>query len=132
MGIATVGLSVVQLCNEKWCGGNAFPPVHLHFCPTLTLPSSAPKAMFLKYLNSMLKGVAGALEIVGTAVVSYLIFGTSLGISTTASVSWRYNLCVCSSHLHYVLFILGIMVQVLLITSGVWLYSTSPVKNSVQ
>ena len=43
-------------------------------------------AMFLKYLNSVLKSIASALEIIGTALVSFVVFGTDLGSSTAISV----------------------------------------------
>jgi drug/metabolite transporter (DMT)-like permease len=61
-------------------------------------------AMFLKYLNSMLKAVASALEIVGTALVSYVVFGTDLGPNTALSVG--------------------------MVAYGVYLYSVPAAKNS--
>jgi len=61
-------------------------------------------AMFLKHLNSMLKSVASSLEVVGTAVVSYIVFGTDFGMNT--------------------------MLSVVMVSCGVWLYSTSPIKNA--
>eukprot|EP00937_MAST-01D_sp_MAST-1D-sp2_P002141 g2141.t1 len=57
-------------------------------------------SLFLKHLSSVLKAIASALEIVLTAVVSYLIFGTDLGVFTVISMC--------------------------LVAFGVYLYSTSP------
>jgi drug/metabolite transporter (DMT)-like permease len=61
-------------------------------------------AMFLKYLNSMLKAIASALEIIGTALVSYVMFGTDLGPNTAVSV--------------------------FMVACGVYLYSIPPAKKS--
>lgn len=57
-------------------------------------------SMFLKHLSSVLKSIASSLEIVLTALVSFVVFGTDLGIYTCASM-----LCVAF---------------------GVYLYSTNP------
>jgi hypothetical protein len=62
--------------------------------------------MSCQYLNSLLKSIASALEIVGTAIVSYLVFGSDFGINT-----------VCS---------------VLLVGAGVYLYSTAPVSTDAE
>eukprot|EP00937_MAST-01D_sp_MAST-1D-sp2_P002910 g2910.t1 len=43
-------------------------------------------SLFLKHLSSVLKAIASALEVVLTAVVSHLVFGTDLGAHTVCSI----------------------------------------------
>merc|ERR1719421_1521675 len=89
--------------------GEAFEPGHLRqvFGNPLVLliilnmsSMGITTAIFLKHLSSVLKAVASALEIVFTAIASYLVFGTDLGMYTVLSMC-----CVAF---------------------GVYLYSTAP------
>ena len=43
-------------------------------------------SMFLKHLSSVLKAIASAMEIILTAIVSYIVFGTDLGAYTVTSM----------------------------------------------
>jgi len=61
-------------------------------------------SLFLKYLNSILKTFASALEIVFTAILSYVIFGVSIDFGT--------------------------IISVLLIFIATYLYSANPVNNT--
>ena len=61
-------------------------------------------SLFLRYLNSILKSFASALEIVFTAVLAYIFFGVPIGMSTI------FSIC--------------------LICIATYLYSANPVNNS--
>ena len=61
-------------------------------------------SLFLRYLNSILKSFASALEIVFTAVLALIFFGVPIGISTWASI--------------------------ILIFIATYLYSANPVENT--